>query len=67
MKRSIRPWINLTSAIEPVMMVFMGVVIGGLVVSMYLADIQDGRCGSRLSPSRRPIRDRPQGRTPRCP
>jgi type IV pilus assembly protein PilC len=27
---------NLTSAIEPVMMVFMGVVIGGLVVSMYL-------------------------------
>lgn len=27
---------NLTSAIEPVMMVFMGVVIGGLVVAMYL-------------------------------
>ena len=27
---------NLTAAIEPVMMVFMGVVIGGLVVSMYL-------------------------------
>ena len=27
---------NLTSAIEPVMMVFMGIVIGGLVVSMYL-------------------------------
>lgn len=27
---------NLTSAIEPVMMVFMGVIIGGLVVSMYL-------------------------------
>ena len=27
---------NLTSAIEPVMMVFMGVVIGGLVVSTYL-------------------------------
>lgn len=27
---------NLTAAIEPVMMVFMGVIIGGLVVSMYL-------------------------------
>jgi type IV pilus assembly protein PilC len=27
---------NLTSAIEPVMMVFLGVVIGGLVVAMYL-------------------------------
>jgi len=27
---------NLTAAIEPVMMVFMGVVVGGLVVSMYL-------------------------------
>jgi type IV pilus assembly protein PilC len=27
---------NLTAAIEPVMMIFMGVVIGGLVVSMYL-------------------------------
>ena len=27
---------NLKAAIEPVMMVFMGVVIGGLVVSMYL-------------------------------
>ncbi|CAD7849936.1 MAG: Type IV fimbrial assembly protein PilC [Olavius algarvensis Delta 4 endosymbiont] len=27
---------NLTSAIEPIMMVFMGIVIGGLVVSMYL-------------------------------
>jgi type IV pilus assembly protein PilC len=27
---------NLTAAIEPVMMIFMGVIIGGLVVSMYL-------------------------------
>lgn len=27
---------NLTAAIEPMMMVFLGVVIGGLVVSMYL-------------------------------
>ncbi len=27
---------NLTAAIEPIMMVFMGIVIGGLVVSMYL-------------------------------
>ncbi len=27
---------NLTAAIEPAMMVFMGVVIGGLVISMYL-------------------------------
>ncbi len=27
---------NLTSAIEPVMMVFMGILIGGLVVAMYL-------------------------------
>lgn len=27
---------NLTAAIEPVMMIFMGVVIGGLVVAMYL-------------------------------
>ena len=27
---------NLTSAIEPVMMVFMGIVIGGLVIAMYL-------------------------------
>jgi type IV pilus assembly protein PilC len=27
---------NLTSAIEPVMMVFMGVLIGGLVIAMYL-------------------------------
>ena len=27
---------NLTSMIEPFMMVFLGVVIGGLVVSMYL-------------------------------
>lgn len=27
---------NLTSAIEPVMMVFMGIVVGGLVVAMYL-------------------------------
>jgi type IV pilus assembly protein PilC len=27
---------NLTSAIEPVMMVFMGVIIGGLVIAMYL-------------------------------
>ena len=27
---------NLTSAIEPVMMVFMGIIIGGLVIAMYL-------------------------------
>jgi len=27
---------NLTSAIEPMMMVFLGVVVGGLVVAMYL-------------------------------
>ena len=27
---------NLTAAIEPVMMIFMGIIIGGLVVSMYL-------------------------------
>ncbi|MBW1836239.1 MAG: type II secretion system F family protein [Deltaproteobacteria bacterium] len=27
---------NLTSAIEPVMMVFMGILIGGLVIAMYL-------------------------------
>ena len=27
---------NLTTMIEPMMMVFLGVVIGGLVVSMYL-------------------------------
>jgi type IV pilus assembly protein PilC len=27
---------NLTAAIEPVMMVFMGVLIGGLVIAMYL-------------------------------
>jgi len=27
---------NLTSAIEPVMMVFMGIIVGGLVVAMYL-------------------------------
>jgi len=31
---------NLTSAIEPLMMVFMGVLIGGLVVSMYLPVFQ---------------------------
>jgi len=31
---------NLTSAIEPMMMVFLGVVIGGLVVSMYLPIFQ---------------------------
>jgi len=27
---------NLTAAIEPVMMVVMGIIIGGLVVAMYL-------------------------------
>ena len=27
---------NLTDAIEPVMLVFLGVLVGGLVVSMYL-------------------------------
>jgi type IV pilus assembly protein PilC len=27
---------NLTAMIEPMMMVFLGVVIGGLVISMYL-------------------------------
>jgi len=31
---------NLTSAIEPLMMVFMGALIGGLVVSMYLPVFQ---------------------------
>jgi type IV pilus assembly protein PilC len=31
---------NLTSAIEPLMMVFMGTLIGGLVVSMYLPVFQ---------------------------
>jgi type IV pilus assembly protein PilC len=31
---------NLTSMIEPFMMVFLGVVIGGLVVSMYLPIFQ---------------------------
>jgi type IV pilus assembly protein PilC len=31
---------NLTSAIEPLMMVFMGGLIGGLVVSMYLPVFQ---------------------------
>jgi type IV pilus assembly protein PilC len=27
---------NLTSALEPIIMVFLGVVIGGIVISMYL-------------------------------
>jgi type IV pilus assembly protein PilC len=27
---------NLTAMIEPIMMVFLGVTIGGLVISMYL-------------------------------
>jgi type IV pilus assembly protein PilC len=31
---------NLTSLIEPFMLVFLGVVIGGLVVSMYLPIFQ---------------------------
>jgi len=31
---------NLTAMIEPFMMVFLGVVIGGLVVSMYLPIFQ---------------------------
>ena len=33
---------NLTSLLEPFLMIFLGVVIGGVVISMYLADLQYG-------------------------
>ena len=60
---------NLTSLMEPMLMVFLGIVIGGVVIAMYLPDLQarDGRrklgrpglapCGGRAARPPFPFRE----------
>ncbi len=36
---------NLTAMMEPLLMLFLGTTVGGLVIAMYLPIFSDGRCG----------------------
>jgi hypothetical protein len=56
-RKSTRPWPALSSLMEPLIMVILGVLIGGLVVAMYLPIFKLGGGGRACAPGREEAQD----------